>query len=163
MPRSCHVTVRFRCTGACQARRLDAADSMSANRKSTRKIILTGGWTARTGNGRVHPVTTGSYLASEFSGSNSAVNLKDSISGQCPMRTQGLTLIEWLLPPAPDVLTRSQLDQENLSVSGGACARKGIARVRQAATALARLTMRTLEIPGMGLPYSTESTDCSMV
>ena len=79
------------------------------------------------------------------------------------MRTQGLTLIEWLLPPAPDVLTRSQLDQENLSVSGGACARKGIARVRQAATALARLTMRTLEIPGMGLPYSTESTDCSMV
>jgi hypothetical protein len=35
-------------------------------------------------------LATGSYLASEFSGSNSAANLKDSISGQCPLETAEL-------------------------------------------------------------------------
>lgn len=36
-------------------------------------------------DGRQYSVVTGSYLASEFSGSNSAANLKDSTSGSVPI------------------------------------------------------------------------------
>jgi hypothetical protein len=44
--------------------------------------------------GRQDSVVTGSYLASEFSGGNSAANLKDSISGSCPLLPFGS-------PPVP--------------------------------------------------------------
>jgi hypothetical protein len=58
---------------------------MSANGESTRKIILTGGGTARSGIGRLHLVTAGSYQASEFNGGDSTSNSKAPLSTACPL------------------------------------------------------------------------------